>query len=868
MTDPVLPPRWPHCFFRWYSHPKLRDGIEGDLIEFYRERVKRSGKFKADLLFTIDVLLLFRPAIIRPIEGHKNLNQYGMFKNYFTIGWRTLLRNKGYSSINIGGLAAGMAVTILIGLWTIDELSFNKSFQNYGRIGHVMVHNGEGTYPSNPIPLEAELRSSFSQDLEHVTISSWSQEYSVTQGDKKFLERGVFMQPEAVEMFSLEMIHGSRKALTEPNTIVISSSLSQKLFGDANPIGEIVRIKNLVDVRVGAVYTDFPANTEFASHNFIGSWDFLTSWMTWIEEERNRWDNNSYKIFVQLKDGVSFEECSAKIKDLKMKHLNAEQREGKPELFVQPMSNWRLYSEFKERKIVTSEQLQFVWLYGIIGGFVLILACINFMNLSTARSEKRAKEVGVRKTMGSLRNQLILQFFSESFITVGIATILSLIIVVLSLPLFNDIAGKIMTVPWTNPVLWVTILGFALVAGLMAGSYPALYLSSFKPVQVLKGTFRAGRFASIPRKVLVVIQFSVSVSLIVGTIIVYQQIQYARNRPVGYSRDGLLTVFMITPDLYRHYEVIRIELLQSGAVTDVASSSGPVTEIWSNNSGLKWDGMPEGMESNFSLNWVAQPYGKTVGWQFLQGRDFSEEIASDSTAMVINRTAVKYMGMNDPIDQVIQWDEDRYHIVGVIEDIVMGSPYEPVMPTIFLHSSENIYTINIRLNPALPTQDAIAGISPVFQKHNPSVPFQYKFVDDEYYKKFASEVRVGKLASIFAGLAILISLLGLFGLSSFVAEQRTKEIGIRKVVGASLWSVWRLLTRSFVVLVMISCVVALPLAWYFLSDWLLKFDYRMEIQWWIFPVVVVGALAITLITVSYQAIRAALVNPVESLKSE
>ncbi|HMJ70570.1 MAG TPA: ABC transporter permease [Cyclobacteriaceae bacterium] len=863
-----MPPRLFHRFFRWYCHPKLRDGIEGDLIEFYRERVKRSGKRTADFLFAIDVLLLLRPAIIKPVEGHKEINQYGMLKNYFTIGWRNLRRNKGYSAINIGGLAAGMAVTILIGLWIVDELSFNKSFQNYDRVGHVMVHNGEGTYPSNPIPLEAELRTNFSDDIKFVTLSSWPQEYSVTQGDKKFLERGMFMQPDGAEIFSLDMVYGTRKALTEPNTIMIAQSLSQKLFGDADPIGQVVRIKNLIDVRVGAVYRDFPSNTDLNNLSFIGSWDFLLSWMTWIKEEQDRWDNNSYKFYVQLQDGVSFEDVSAKIKDLKMKHLDEERREGKPELFVHPMSRWHLYSKFVDRKIVTSEQLQFVWLYGIIGSFVLLLACINFMNLSTARSEKRAKEVGIRKTMGSLRKQLIAQFFSESFITVGIALIASLLIVAMSLPFFNEIAAKKISIPWSGPEFWMAIVGFALAAGVLAGSYPALYLSSFKPVRVLKGSFHSGRLASLPRKILVVVQFSVSVCLIVGTVVVYQQIQFAKNRPVGYSQEGLVTVYMITPDLYQHYQVIRTELLQLGAVQDIASSSAPVTEIWSNNSGLKWDGIPEGMESNFALNWVSQPYGKTVGWQFLQGRDFSEEIASDSTAVIINRAAVKYMGMDDPIDQVIQWDEDRYHVVGVIEDVVMGSPYRPVLPTLFLHSSKNIYTINIRLNPSLGAQEAIAAITPVFRKYNPSVPFQYKFVDEEYERKFASEVRVGTLASIFAGLAIFISLLGLFGLSSFVAEQRTKEIGIRKVVGASLFNLWSLLTRSFAVLVMIACVVAFPIAWYFLSNWLVTFEYRIGIQWWLFPAVAAGALAVTLITVSYQAIRAALINPVESLKSE
>jgi ABC-type antimicrobial peptide transport system permease subunit len=863
-----LPPRLFRRFFRWYCHPKLRDGIEGDLIEFYRERVKRSGKRTADFLFAIDVLLLFRPAIIRPVEGHKKMNHYAMLKNYFTIGWRNLLRNKGYSAINIGGLAAGMAVTILIGLWIVDELSFNKSFQNYDRIGHVMVHNGEGTYPSNPVPLEAELRTNFSQSFKYITLCTWTQDYSITSGDRKFFEQGAFMQPDAPEMFSLDMTYGTRKALAEPNTIIIAESLSRKLFDDTDPIGQVVRIKNLVDVRIGGVYKDFSANTDFYNLSLIGSWDFLLSWMTWMKDEQNRWDNNSNKIYVQLNDGVSFEEVSARIKDLKMSHLNEERREDKPELFVHPMSDWRLHSKFKERKMVTSEQLQFVWLYGIIGGFVLILACINFMNLSTARSEKRAKEVGIRKTMGSLRNQLVAQFLSESFVTVGIATLLAILAVALLLPSFNEIAAKKIAMPWDNTVFWLAILCFAFIAGLVAGSYPAFYLSSFRPVKVLKGTFRVGRFASLPRKVLVVVQFSVSVSLIVGTIIVYQQIQFAKSRPVGYTREGLVTVLMLTPDLYRNYDVLRNDLLQSGAVENVATSSAPVTAVWSNNSGFEWEGMPEGMETNFVVNWVTEPYGKTIGWQFLAGRDFSDQIASDSMAIIINRAAAKYMGMDDPIGQEVKLEHLRFHIVGVIEDIVMGSPYQPVTPSLYRFANRNIVTINIRLNPSRGVQEAMTSVAPIFQRHNPTVPFVYKFVDEEYNKKFASEVRVGKLAFIFAGLAILISLLGLFGLSSFVAEQRTKEIGIRKVVGASLWNVWGLLTRNFVVLVMVSCLVAFPFTWYFFSNWLLRFEYRIGIQWWIFPAVAAGALAITLITVSYQAIRAALINPVESLKSE
>jgi ABC-type antimicrobial peptide transport system permease subunit len=761
-----------------------------------------------------------------------------------------------------------MAVAILIGMWIHDELSFNKYFKNYDRVGHVMVHNGDGTWPSNPVPLADELRRNFADDIKRVSICTWTQQYSVTAGDRKFLEQGVFMQPDGPEIFATEMIYGTRKAIAEPNTIMISHALSQKLFGDTDPINQVVRIKNLVDVRIGAVYKDFPPNTALYRLNFIGSWNFLLSWMTWLKDQQHLWDNNSQKIYVELNEGVAFAEISEKIKDIKKKYLNAERREGNPELFVQPMSNWHLYSKFEDRKIVTSDQLQFVWLYGIIGAFVLILACINFMNLSTARSEKRAKEVGIRKTMGSHRDQLITQFFSESFITVGMATVIAIAIVVISLPFFNEVASKEISIPWESAFFWLSIMCFAIVAGLLAGSYPALYLSSFKPVKVLKGTFRVGRLASLPRKVLVVVQFSVSVTLIVGTIVVYQQIKFAMNRPIGYSRDGLVAVYMVTPDLFQKYDPIRNELLLSGSADQVAQSSAPATEVWSSNSGMTWDGKPASYEANVSVNWVNGPYGKTVGWKLIAGRDFSGEMSSDSTSIIVNETFAGIIGAKDPVGALVKWNRGTFQIIGVIEDMVTGSPYEPVMPTMFRFSQENLYVINIRLNPSMGAPEAIGKMTAIFQKYNPTVPFQYKFVDEEYERKFSSEMRVGTLASIFSGLTILISLLGLFGLSAFVAEQRNKEIAIRKVVGASIVSLWTMLTKNFVALVALSCVIAFPIAWYVLSSWLTKFQYRIAIEWWIFPVVIAGALAVTLFTVSYQAIRAALSNPVNSLKSE
>ena len=791
-----------------------------------------------------------------------------MLRNYLKIAFRNLVRNKVYSFINIGGLAVGMAVAMLIGLWIYDEVSFNKYFKNYDSIGRVMAHNGEETYLANPIPLAAELRSLYATDFKYVAMASYAQKYSIAAGDKKFFQSGSFMQPDAPEIFALDMVYGTRLALKDPHSILLSESLSKKLFGEANPLNKMVKIKNAMDAQVAGVYKDLPKNSEFQDLTFIAPWDLLASFMSFMKENENNWNFDSFQIYVQLAPNTDFERTSAKIKDIKLKHLAKENALSKPEVFVHPMSKWHLHSKFTNRVSVTSEQLEFIWLYGIIGGFVLLLACINFMNLSTARSEKRAKEVGIRKSVGSLRGQLITQFFSESFLVVFIAFVLSLLLAQLTLPFFNDLADKNITVLWSNPLFWLSGIGFSLLTGLLAGSYPALYLSSFQPIKVLKGTFRVGRFATIPRKVLVVMQFTVSITLIIGTAIIYLQIQHAKNRKVGYDRDGLMAVYMITPDLYKHYEVIRNELLQSGAVANVATSSSPITDVWENFTGFEWKGKSPSLKDNFATFKITHDYSKIVGWQFKAGRDFSKQFSTDSAAIVINETAVKYMSLKKPIGENVKWNDRNFHIIGVIKDIVMGSPFEPILPTVFLIDYNNQYTINIRLKQGVNTKVAVSKIASVFQKYNPAVPFDYKFVDEEYAKKFQNEERLGKISSIFALLAILISCLGLFGLSSFVAEQRTKEIGIRKILGATVFNLWQLLSKDFVYLVIISLFIASPIAYYFMNEWIQKYTYRTDISWWIFVAAGAGALLITLLTVSYQAIKAALMNPVKSLKTE
>ncbi|HEY4194453.1 MAG TPA: FtsX-like permease family protein, partial [Mucilaginibacter sp.] len=521
-------------------------------------------------------------------------------------------------------------------------------------------------------------------------------------------------------------------------------------------------------------------------------------------------------------------------------HMSKEDRKYNPVMFLQPMSKWHLYSEFKNG-VNTGGAIQYVWLFGTIGIFVLLLACINFMNLSTARSEKRAKEVGIRKAVGSLRGQLIKQFFCESFLIAILAFMFSLLLAQLAMPYFNDVSNKQMSILWSEPLFWVTSIGFTLFTGIIAGSYPALYLSSINPVKVMKGTFKAGRFAAIPRKVLVVVQFTVSVVLIIGTIIVFKQIQFAKNRPVGYSKDGLVNIEVTNDDLHKHFNAMRYDLLKSGVVTEVAESSSSTTGVNNDRGDVNWQGKDPAQSSSFGWIGVSQEYGKTVGWQFRDGRDFSEKFISDSLAIVLNETAVKFMGLKNPVGQIVRIGARDLTIVGVVKDMVMESPYEPVKQTIFHIARGTSDDIIIKINPNVSAHDALVKIEAVCKTYSPSVPFSYRFVDDEYAKKFATEERIGELASSFAGLAIFISCLGLFGMASFMAEQRIKEIGVRKVLGATVFGLWRLMSKDFVALVVIALLIAIPVAFYLMHGWLQNYTYRAEISWWVFAATSAGA---------------------------
>ena len=801
-----------------------------------------------------------------------------MLKNYLKITWRNLMKDRIHSGINVSGLAVGIAVTLLIGLWIANELSFDTYNENYKTIaqiarkeiskGEVYISSGSNHFP---IPLAAELRKNYNNLFRQVALASERSSHLVGYNDGRLIASGMYAEKDFTDIFTLKWVAGAATGFSDPNTVLVGQSVAKALFGQKDPIGKIVKLDNKQLVKVLGVFEDLPLNSSFSGLGLICPFDLLVNTNEGVKAILNDWNNSSFFIYAGLQPGLSGTKVSDGIKEAywsKIENSTVQTPGSKLELFTYPMKDWHLRSEWKAG-VPSGGQIQVVRLFSLIGVFVLLLACINFMNLSTARSEKRAKEVGVRKTMGSKRSQLIKQFLGEAAMTVLLAFGIGVGIVIMSLNWFNEIAQTNIAFPFSNGWFWLFAAAFILLTTLVAGSYPALYLSSFKPVQVLKGSFKAGRNAAVPRKALLALQFVVSIVLIIGTIVVYRQIQLARDRPIGYDRNGLIRMTMTTPDLKGKYDVLRQELLSSGGAVGFAESSSAATENNYYDDHFEWEGKNvKAHGQSFALTAVTPEYAGTVGWQFEEGRNFSRALSTDQSGIILNEAAVKYMNIPHPVGKTIRWNGKPFTVVGVIRDMVKGSPYEPVQQALFFMVPEIGPEITIRLNPQLSAATALAKIEPVFKQLDPSAPFDYSFINEEYAHKFAAEQRIGTLSEVFAILAVFISCLGIFGLASFVAEQRIKEIGIRKILGASVFDIWRLFSKDFVVIVLAATIIAIPIAWYCAQDWLAGYQYRAVLSWWIFPAAGMGVLLITLLTVSLQSIKAAMGNPVNSLRSE
>jgi ABC-type antimicrobial peptide transport system permease subunit len=793
-----------------------------------------------------------------------------MFKNYFNLALRQLRRNRGYSFVNIFGLATGMAIALVIGIWATDEISVDQYIPNGDRVVQIMQNQwqkGQSDEKTPPRYVGTTLspalnpwlqKGNYKDVFDKTAMTLWAGQHLLVNGDKSIAKTGTAAEYTFPLIFGYHFLSGNGESMRDPNTALISRSTAIALYGTEKAVGKTFLYENRRPFTVGGVFEDQPANSTLHDFDFFIS--MANEENTWVRNVNN-FEDHDCRMFALLAKNVTPAQATARIKNICSPFVKFAYENYK----VLPFKT--MYLHYDDTNSIGEGRIVYVRMLSIIGVFILLLACINFMNLATARSEKRAKEVGIRKTVGSLRGHLITQFLGESVLLTFLSFILAIVIASLTLPWFNQLSGKTMTFPWTNPVFWSLSLVCTLLTGLLAGSYPAFYLSSFRPVKVLKGVFKAGKGASNPRRVLVVTQFTISLALIIGTIVVFRQIQFAKDQPLGYDQAGLIAVPDNTHELDTHFEALREGLLQTGVVANIANSSMDINGFYMNNM-LEWEGMSEEAKTlTFRDIFVNADYGPTIGWTILKGRDFSRAHVADSTAAIVNETGASIIGYKDPIGKTIKHWGKSYTIIGVTKNMISNNPYSPVQPAIFLgEGGHSVFTI--RIKPGVPVRTALAAMEPVFKKFNPASPFIYTFIDEEYQKKFNTESRIGNLATVFSGLAILISCLGLFGLASFVAVQRTKEIGVRKVLGARVAGLWALLSADFIKLVALSMLIAMPLSYYCMDQWLQNYALRTTLSAWIFVVAGAGLLIITLATVSYQAVRAALMNPVKSLRSE
>ncbi len=789
-----------------------------------------------------------------------------MLLNYLKIALRNLQRNITYSFINIFGLSIGIACSILIMLWIADEYQFDRFHEKRENLYKVMMNQTfsgkRGSQTALPYPLKEALPE-HSGKIKHTVITNWGEGFLLTSGENKITKVGLAASEDFLKMFTFPLLQGDvNTALSDQNSIVLTESLAKALFGDEDPLNKLVQIDNNQQLKVTGVLKDFPDQTTFSTYHYLIPFSFYESIQEWVRNSRDRWDNNSFQMYVELEPGSSQDEVTASISGIVKK--NVQDSIPDPEVFLHPITDLRLYSKF-ENGIATGGMIEYVKLFGAIAIFVLLMACINFMNLATARSEKRAREVGIRKSIGSRKKELVAQFLGESLLITTFAFLVAIVFVELSLPWYNTLVSKKLFIDYSNPYLWTGAVSLILITGTLAGSYPAFYLSSFQPVMVLKGKIKTGKFASLPRKVLVTLQFGFSIFLIVGTIVIYQQIMHVKDREIGFDRENLMMIWT-NNELENSYQTIKNELIATGTVKHVTKSNSPITSIFSNNT-VEWPGMTPGTRVVFTTIATEYDYIQTMGMKLIAGRDFSVEF-NDSTSVIVNQSAVDVMGLEDPTGATIDMWGNEWTIVGVTENVIMDSPYEPIEPMVVVYNPTWTSTITLRLEKTADLQDAISKVESVFKRLNPTYPFAYRFADVEFGKKFSSINLVSNLAKVFAALALTITALGLFGLAAFTAEQRSKEVSIRKVLGATVTGLVLLISKDFSRLVIIAFVLFGPLAWWFLSGFLEQYPYRITIAWWVFPLAGLTALIIALIIVSTQALRAATSNPVNSLRNE
>lgn len=793
-----------------------------------------------------------------------------MIKNYIKIAWRNLRLNKGYSVINIMGLALGMCIALLIGLWIVQELRFDRFYSTTDRLYQVFtLDEFEGkkhTWGSTSARVAPVLLQENPEIEEAVRISNINMMLGLN--DESFKSDGISADPAFFKLFDYPFISGdAENALASPTDIVLTESIAKKIFNSTDIVGKMLEMEKIGSMRVGAVIEDIPNNSRFSGTQYFCSFDILRK-LGWTIDNAT-WTAYNHQTFVLLREGASLATSNHNIVDLVKRHND---EDTKASIYLYPASRWHLYNKSENGKMVAGS-LNNLRTFGIIGIFVLLIACINFINLSTAGAERRSKEVGVRKVVGARKSSLVSQFLTESLLLSALAGVVALALTWLSLPFFNQVMQSANKLPWLSPLFWLAFAGFIFVTGILAGIYPAFFLSAFQPIKTLKGVSSVGKNLT-PRRILVVIQFTISIALTISTIIITQQIQYGQNRDSGYQPNKLIFAYM-DGNIPSSYGIIRQELLDLGVAQSITKTQNQISSNGGNSWGYSWpNSEPQHYDVVFNNMSTDADFTKTMGIKLIAGRDIDiYKYPSDSTSLLVNQAAVERMNLSDPIGaEVFQAKgteyEIKWKIVGVIADYISESPYSKINPLFVKGPADYFQVMHIKLNPNKDQQQALQQISTVFKKHNPNYPIDLRFVDENYAKKFDKEKRTVKLTATFSALAIFIACLGLFGLVAYAVVQRRKEIGVRKVLGASISSINRLISKEFLQLVILAFIIASPIAWWAMSSWLSTFTYRTDMHWWIFLSVGIIAVLIALSTVSLLAIRAAKANPVDSLRDE
>lgn len=789
-----------------------------------------------------------------------------MFRNYLSVAWRNLVRNRIFSTINILGLALGMTCSLLIFLWVQDERSVDGYHVNGSRLFQVYEREYFDGRVNADFPTQALLATELKRVIPEVRYASgleWNSTNTFEAGSKATKMDGSFAGSDFFTMFSFPLLEGTpQAALNTPDGIAISRKMAEVFFGSAEAaIGKTLRYENRDNLRVTAVFENPPATSSL-------QFDFLRSWQAFEKENADwiqDWGNTDAPTYVQLQADADPVKVEQKIKDF-VSRYQKKVPGLRVELGLIPFPEKYLHSTFKEGKI-DGGRIGYVHLFSVIAIFILVIACINFMNLATARATRRAKEIGVRKVIGAHRISLIGQFMGEAMLFTFFSIVIALFLTQLSLPVFNHLTGKQLVLPMGSPLFWLAIAGLLLLTGIVAGSYPAIFLSSLNPINVLKGTLRFGGGTTFFRKGLVVFQFSLSILFLVGVIVIYRQMDYIQRKNLGYDRENLLYI-PLEGGLSEKYELFKQEAEGMAAIRQVSKIRQAPTGLYVHSGSIRWVGKDPNVVSTFVISDVGYDFVKTMNLQLKEGRDFSREYASDSAAFILNETAIQKIGYTDPIGKPLWWGGHEGKIVGVLDDFHFVSLHQSIEPLVIrLNEGRTEGTVLVRLR-AGREKEGLAGLDKICRELNPRFPFTYKFSDEEFNKLYRSELLVSRLTNCFAALAILISCLGLFGLATFTAEQRIREIGVRKILGASVTGIVAMLSKDFLKLVVLAILIATPLAWYTMHMWLEGFAYRTPIRWWMFAAAAGTTILIALLTVSFQAVRAALCNPAKILRTE